>query len=640
MTRDSPPTENRPAASDPASEDPPNNSDRVTRKLEKTSIAEKAPTKDIGSSEAGREGQEHAAYGGNGALSEPADPKDTAMADSDAAAGRGLRRKRSYDEVDPEIQKAGKHVRKRSRESSPSGRNSLDVKDEDAAMSSEVYGDAAKINGDPARLATPPLKDLPMDVSSAGNLAVGSRDDKSASTTSPGKRNREESTSFTQGRIDNQAAEKERDEPRIKRARDSSTPPSVNTDNQNSSNSSPKSSIEKPTSSALPDTSTAPEVPSLGDSKPAGEAPSTEKVPSTSGFSNTSTASPFGNLAGSKSPTPSQQPQTSMSAFASSGFGKLAGSASPFAAAGGMSSLGGASKSSPWAKPASPAPAAGTSSASPSLSLNPSPTAESKSPFAVAETSGFKSFGGGFGGTGGFGSLSGGVKASFGAGSAPPISGLSNEPVRAFGAPATGKEKHEESDNESEEGRIKSPKAEEPKKHEGMPAGEEHEFNAFTARGKLFAFVTEGPDKKAWKERCLGSLKLNITSPTDDDFNNEAPKKGRLIMRADGSGRMALNSPIMKDLLFGGDKPPTNGQISFQGVLADDGVKSQKGTDETGKEGESSGEAKVDTAAKTGKPQPLMLKMSVKNAEELYKRVLALKESTWSTKHFSASDDV
>lgn len=57
-----------------------------------------------------------------------------------------------------------------------------------------------------------------------------------------------------------------------------------------------------------------------GEETSAGE----HKIPASSGFANSSAVSPFGALAGSKSPAKEQE--TSSSAFASSGFGALAGS--------------------------------------------------------------------------------------------------------------------------------------------------------------------------------------------------------------------------------------------------------------------------------------------------------------------------
>lgn len=57
---------------------------------------------------------------------------------------------------------------------------------------------------------------------------------------------------------------------------------------------------------------------------------------------------------------------------------------------------------------------------------------------------------------------------------------------------------------------------------------------------------------KQWKERGTGNLKINITKP-----DGTAKRKARFLMRAQGSHRVVLNSPISKDLGLkaqGGDR--------------------------------------------------------------------------------------
>lgn len=71
-------------------------------------------------------------------------------------------------------------------------------------------------------------------------------------------------------------------------------------------------------------------------------------------------------------------------------------------------------------------------------------------------------------------------------------------------------------------------------------------------------------DKKEWKERGLGVLRLNVSNDSD----STAPK-ARLVMRSDGSHRVILNTPIQKGLKFGtitGERP-VQGYMYFMGSL-------------------------------------------------------------------------
>ncbi|KAJ5907571.1 hypothetical protein N7495_000253 [Penicillium taxi] len=76
----------------------------------------------------------------------------------------------------------------------------------------------------------------------------------------------------------------------------------------------------------------------------------------------------------------------------------------------------------------------------------------------------------------------------------------------------------------------------------GPETGEEGETTIFTCKGKLYHFVN-----KEWKERGFGTFKVN--SREDD-----GKKAVRMIMRADGAGRVMLNSPIFKGMGFGNPK--------------------------------------------------------------------------------------
>jgi Ran-binding protein 3 len=90
----------------------------------------------------------------------------------------------------------------------------------------------------------------------------------------------------------------------------------------------------------------------------------------------------------------------------------------------------------------------------------------------------------------------------------------------------------------------------------------------FSCRAKLYNFVT-GPDgKKEWKERGLGVLRLNTADPPLSGLT----RKARLLMRADGSHRVILNTPLLKEATFGGPKggKPAGGYIYFMGAMEGD----------------------------------------------------------------------
>lgn len=74
----------------------------------------------------------------------------------------------------------------------------------------------------------------------------------------------------------------------------------------------------------------------------------------------------------------------------------------------------------------------------------------------------------------------------------------------------------------------------------------------------------EDGTKKEWKERGLGVVRLNVKY---DD--SEAAPKARLVMRADGSHRVTLNTPVLKGVKFGsvtGDAP-VGGYVYFMGSI-------------------------------------------------------------------------
>jgi len=73
--------------------------------------------------------------------------------------------------------------------------------------------------------------------------------------------------------------------------------------------------------------------------------------------------------------------------------------------------------------------------------------------------------------------------------------------------------------------------------------GEEDETNIFQAPCKIFQYDTEA---KAWKERGLGTIRLNENN--DFDYNN--PARSRLVARSAGSQKVLINSPLFYEMVF------------------------------------------------------------------------------------------
>lgn len=265
------------------------------------------------------------------------------------------------------------------------------------------------------------------------------------------------------------------------------------------------------------------------------------QIPLGSGFANTLAQSPFGAISAKTSKPDEPQPQTSTNAFASSGFASFASSTqSPFGAV----------------------PSSTTKEAVVSLKAEAAPTfasfSGSKSPFAsTTATSAFgapQSFGGGsgFGGlSNGFGGLGGKAPVNnWGTNGASGIIGLSGRPAKPIGAPKDKDEEDEEdcAASETEDNTIKAAdeRSKDPRFFEqDVETGEEREDNLFSSRAKLYI-----NDEKQWKERAVGSIKVNVLWDDESTAEEDAPPKrtARFIMRADGSHRIMLNSPITKDL--------------------------------------------------------------------------------------------
>lgn len=104
-----------------------------------------------------------------------------------------------------------------------------------------------------------------------------------------------------------------------------------------------------------------------------------------------------------------------------------------------------------------------------------------------------------------------------------------------------------------------------------VETGEEGESTLFSCKAKLYHFTG-----KEWKERGIGTFKLNVT-----DDGDESKMTARLIMRTVGVFRVVLNTPVFKGMKIGDNegKEPTGKMINLAGV-------------------------------ENGKPIPLMLKVS------------------------------
>ena len=337
------------------------------------------------------------------------------------------------------------------------------------------------------------------------------------------------------------------------------------------------------------------------------------QVPPGSGFANTSASSPFASL-GSATPSskPEQQPQTSASAFASSGFGSMASSSTSgfgaigkntggFGAGGGFatgskSPVGGTpgTQTSENEKPAAETAKSGSTFGGALGQKSPfsvAPSANSGSAFGSTPATGFGTLGGAtsgsaFGGslgTSAFSSLSpspAGGLTSFASGKPTPASSTP-KPAKPFGAPPDPEEEEgggeggEEGGEDASGSGAKSPglTQEEDKQDERFYAqqvetGEEEEETAYSCRAKLYEFAELDNGEKGWRERGLGVLRYNVHYPRDPGAEG-LKVKSRFLMRADGSHRVVLNTPIKKEIGVGtaDGGPPQGGLMLFMGTI-------------------------------------------------------------------------
>ncbi|KAI9693076.1 MAG: hypothetical protein M1822_005071 [Bathelium mastoideum] len=475
-----------------------------------------------------------------------------------------LKKKRSFEDVEAADQSeehsanSERHVRKRSRSREPEKSEDVASNDQDRPVemseAGTVAGHTTGIGSEPmqaastAHPATPPAE-----------AQVTAQDNNKGAVSSPkNKRSREE---FLEDHAD---AKMESTSKGAKPDAKANTTGGESGDVTGTPSEEPKSKRHRDSNSPQPD-----EVPTQ--EKVETEV-GTAKLPSGSTSTDASVTSPFGALSRAKSP--GEQPQTSASAFAKSGFSTFAGSSSsPFGPAG---TKGAETFKSAFAvtgdKPAlatfgTAKPLASSAAISESKGFGSAGSAD-KSPFATAaNTSKMASFGSGgstFGGSGGKSASFGGSKLESGR------IGLSG-PILGLGTAADDEEDAEA--EEGAEGDEVSAVNEEDKQDErfhiqDMNTGEDDESTRFLSRAKLYAFLAaEGSTEKTWKERGLGNIKLNVSRP--DDEKPDERQKVRLIMRAEGSQRVMLNTPVLKDIKFGdvqGGKP--SGQtILFRGTI-------------------------------------------------------------------------
>ncbi|KAK0268174.1 hypothetical protein LTR35_015720 [Friedmanniomyces endolithicus] len=325
---------------------------------------------------------------------------------------------------------------------------------------------------------------------------------------------------------------------------------------------------------------------------------STTEVPPTSGSANTPVVSPFGALAGSKTPVP-EAPQTSSSAFTSSGFGSLAGSTSSgfgaigkstggFGADGGFATGGRSTRADPRKEDVKPDTSASTfgGALGQKSAFTAAPTLSSG--FGSGSSSGFGTLGNGFGsGLGGglgnspFGGATGGGLSTFSSSkSAAPLGGRSKlTSPKPFGAPAEEEENGDEDGGEEDSSSIRSPavlsqdgdKQDERFYAQSLETGEEDEETEYSCRAKVYNYATtkleDGSTKKEWRERGLGVLRFNVNRGRGER-EGEKPK-ARFLMRADGSHRVVLNTPVSKEIKVGAPTggPPQGGLMLFFGTV-------------------------------------------------------------------------
>ncbi|KAH8804736.1 hypothetical protein F5884DRAFT_678414 [Xylogone sp. PMI_703] len=293
-------------------------------------------------------------------------------------------------------------------------------------------------------------------------------------------------------------------------------------------------------------------------------------------------------------------PQTSSSAFASSGFGALASSStSPFGTLGASKpSIFGGNLQSSSSGFGGLGSGKQSSAEAPSTSTTDKPSAGFGSAFGNAGTSGFGALGAKSGGSvfgsslgNGFATAGGPKLTSF---AAPNKESVSAKPAKAFGAPESDEEEDVEDDG-SEGGEAsddeEASKVNEEKKKKlakvQVDDGEAGEATMLQVRAKLFVLDSK---EVGWKERGVGTLKINVPRACaefddngavipgsfdasgleeEDEESSTGPRVPRLILRQENTHRVILNTIIVRAMEFK-DKPSSSGtQIMFTAFEGD-----------------------------------------------------------------------
>ncbi|CZT03722.1 related to nucleoporin [Rhynchosporium agropyri] len=288
---------------------------------------------------------------------------------------------------------------------------------------------------------------------------------------------------------------------------------------------------------------------------------------------------------------------TSSSVFAGSGFASLAASSnSPFGSLG-------ATKPSIFSGAAQPATSGFGALAAEKPPISTAPAASGFGGLTSSDKSSTAGFGFGSGATSGFGGLASSsvfgskIGNGFAGGVGPKLSSFAapgkenvpgqDKPAKAFGAPDSDEDADSNEAESDGEGAFEDEEAgfspvEEKKKSKSTKVtiddGEAGEATLLQLRAKIFAIESK---ETGWKERGVGTLKINVPSPCvsfDDngaaipgsfdasgleDGDADGPRVPRLIMRQENTHRVILNTIIVRAMEFTDKAGTSTAQIMF-----------------------------------------------------------------------------
>ncbi|KAJ5320078.1 hypothetical protein N7508_000361 [Penicillium antarcticum] len=261
---------------------------------------------------------------------------------------------------------------------------------------------------------------------------------------------------------------------------------------------------------------------------------------SSSAFGNTSTDSPFSSAFRSSTTSTSVFGSSMASTSATSPFTTLSANAKEPAVTPNPSNNNNPASTSAFASSSLSAFAGSDDSPFGNLAAGTSTSVFGK----PANSTGFSTFSSAFPATGKSGGLtsfaSPKVTSSFGdsKAKAQPLGAK----AQAFGAVQSDNEDSENEQDDEGNGNdtFVAEKTDERFVEQPVETGEEDEETIFANKGKLYCF-----DNKQWKERGVGTFKVNVKSGPD------GKRTARMIMRADGALRVMLNSAIFKGMHFG-----------------------------------------------------------------------------------------